>query len=209
MKKGANKDILSKIKKSRGISLDIGCGNHKRAGALGMDIRSLKGVDIIHDFNLYPWPIPDDVCTLITGNHVAEHVPKHGTPPQIDALVKLLIKKKVITKKEVYDAVGETAIFSFLMRFLDECWRISKVGGQVAFALPYAGSFGFYQDPSHTAPINEALWYYFDPEHQSGLWHIYKPMPWKIEMNTYQVNGNMEVLLSKRDMKKEYASDII
>ena len=41
----------SKIKK-----LDVGCGEKKREGFIGMDILPLKLVDIVHDMNDVPWP---------------------------------------------------------------------------------------------------------------------------------------------------------
>ncbi len=204
VKQKISKDIQKKVKGHKFISLDVGCGAFKRHGALGMDIRPLEGVDIVHDFSQFPWPIPDDVCMLVTANHVLEHVPKWGAPPQIHALTQLLIKKGVITQKEVDQNIGETQIFSYLMRFMDEAWRVSQVGGQIAMVLPYAGSIGFNQDPTHSSPISEATFFYFDPTHTSNLWYIYKPKPWKIEVNTYQVNGNLEVILSKLPWTKDY-----
>ncbi len=199
------KKIQDKINKSKFVSLDVGCGAYKRHGSIGMDIRPLEGVDIVHDINQFPWPIPDEVCMIVTASHVAEHIPKWGANPQIHLLAELLIKNGIVSRKDIEKNVGETQIFSYLMRFMDEIWRISKVGGQLAMVLPYAGSMGFYQDPTHTSPISEATWFYFDPEHESHLWNIYQPKPWKIEINSYQINGNLEIVLSKRELTQEYA----
>lgn len=204
IKKKVPKHFQDLIEKGRALSLDVACGAYKRHGAVGMDIRPLPGVDIVHDFTQFPWPVPDEVCMLVTANHVLEHVPKHGAPAQIHALTQLLIKKGVITQKESDEFIGETQVFSYLMRFLDECWRVSRVGGQLAMVMPYAGSTGFYQDPTHSAPITEALFFYFAPEHESNLWYIYKPRPWKIAVSAYQINGNIEVVLEKLPWKKEY-----
>lgn len=197
-------DVMKKINGKKALSLDVACGAYKRQGAIGMDVRPLEGVDIVHDAHHYPWPIPDEVCMLVTANHFAEHIPKWGLPPQINDLAQLLVKKGVITKKELEANVGETQIFSFLMRFMDEAWRVSRVGGQMAMVMPYAGSIGFYQDPTHASPITEAVWFYFDPTHASKLFYIYKPKPWKIALNSYQTNGNIEVVLEKLPWKKEY-----
>lgn len=204
VKRKAPNDILKKIADSKFVSIDIGCGPSKRKGSLGMDVRPLPGVDIVHDFNNFPWPIPDNVAMLVTANHVMEHIPKWGAPPQIHALAQLLVKKGLLSQKELDQCVGETQIFSYLMRIMDEIWRITKDGGQFAMVYPYAGSAGFYQDPTHAAPITEATWFYFDPTNASGLWYIYKPKPWKIEVSAYQVNGNAEVVLSKIPMTKAY-----
>lgn len=201
------KAIKDKIESSKFVSLDVGCGAYKRNGSIGMDVRDIPGVDIVHDINHYPWPIPDNSCGLITASHVLEHIPKWGNAPQIHLLAQLLVKNGVITQKELDAQVGETQIFSFVMRFMDECWRVMRDGGQLAMVLPYAGSTGFYQDPTHAAPINEATFFYFEPEHPSNLWHIYKPKPWKIEINTYQMNGNLEIVLSKRPMEPKYEQE--
>lgn len=196
--------VKDTLNRARGISLDVGCGPNKRKGSVGMDMHPFDGVDIVHDINVFPWPIPDDSCSLIIASHVLQHIPKGGIPPQLHSLAQLLIKKKVISKKELDSAVGETQIFSFLVHFMDEAWRVMKVGGQLAISVPYAGSIGFYQDPANVSPLTEAVFLYFDPSHGSNLWSVYKPKPWKIELNTYQVNGNIEVILSKVPQTKEH-----
>ncbi len=203
-KQKISKKNLQLFEDNKAIRIDLGCGARKQPGSIGMDVRPLPGVDIVHNINMYPWPIPDDVASLVMSSHLVEHIPKAGTPPQIGALVDLLIKKKVLTKDEVEKTIGETEVFSYLMRYMDECWRILKPGGQIMMTLPYAGSPGYYQDPSHTSPISEATWFYFDPEHTSQLWNIYKSKPWKIELNTFNPIGNLEILMSKRELKKEY-----
>lgn len=92
------------------------------------------------------------------------------------------------------------------MSVMDEIWRVLKPGGQFAFVVPYAGSPGFWQDPTHCNGITEATMYYFDPEHESQLYKIYKPKPWKIEMLTFKPEGNLECVLSKRRLDKKYGA---
>jgi hypothetical protein len=61
-----------------GVRLDVGCSDHKQAGFIGMDIRKVKGVDIVHDAQIIPWPIPDNSCFQILFSHIWEHIePKH------------------------------------------------------------------------------------------------------------------------------------
>jgi len=36
-----------------------------------------------------------------------------------------------------------------MIDLMDECWRVLKLGGQLLIAVPYATSFGYYQDPTH------------------------------------------------------------
>lgn len=66
--------LSSIIKKNQSIRLDVGCGNNKQAGFVGMDKRKLKGVDIVHDLEKFPWPIPDNSCSVVVLSHVWEHI---------------------------------------------------------------------------------------------------------------------------------------
>lgn len=54
-------------------ALDVGCGGRKLPGATGMDILALPGVDVVHDFNMYPWPFEDKTFDLVFLNHALEH----------------------------------------------------------------------------------------------------------------------------------------
>ena len=70
-----NKNLF---KKKAGICLDIGCGENKQRGWVGMDIRRLDGIDIVHDVQKFPWPIPSNCCFQILLSHLWEHIePKY------------------------------------------------------------------------------------------------------------------------------------
>lgn len=160
--KSAQRRISTLIKKgNQGIKLDVGCGGNKQKGFIGMDLRPIKGiVDIIHDCETVPYPLPDESCSVILASHLIEHI-----CPQ---------------------------------RFMDvmnEWWRLLKVGGQAWISLPYAGSYGYWQDPTHCNGCNETTWTYFSPFHP--MWTIYRPKPWRIERNSWFEHGNMEVILAK------------
>lgn len=88
---------------------------------------------------------------------------------------------------------------------MDEIWRVLKPGGQLAFVVPYAGSPGYWQDPTHCNGISEVTVYYFDPLHESNLYQKYTPKPWKIELLTYKPECNLECVLTKRKLDKRYA----
>lgn len=55
-------------------ALDIGCGDRKLPGAVGIDRLSLPAVDIVHDLDVFPWPIADASYDLVFANHFLEHV---------------------------------------------------------------------------------------------------------------------------------------
>lgn len=160
------KKFLPKVEKlvkaagNRGIKLDVGAGDNKQAGFLGMDIRPTPNADIVWDCEVTPYPIPDNSCEIVLVSHLIEHI----TPGVVPDL-------------------------------MNEWWRIMKPGGQLWIATPYAGSFGFWQDPTHVHGWNEATATYFDPHH--FLFNIYKPKPWKVIKNDWFQHGNMEIVFEK------------
>lgn len=96
------------------------------------------------------------------------------------------------------------AKFGFI-KFMDECWRILKYDGEIMISTPYAGSRGYWADPTHCNPCAIETWAYFDPLHAlKGMYEIYKPKPWKVQRASYQLDGNMEVVLQKRRIDQSY-----
>lgn len=170
------KAIDAILKEKSGIKLDIGCGKNKQEGFVGIDYREWPGVDIVHDLEKTPWPLPDECVTTAMASHVLEHINPHN------------------------------GVFIDVM---NEIWRIVKPGGQFVFTVPYAGSPGYWQDPTHCNGITEATVYYFDPDPEGRyvggrLYAFYEPKPWKIEFMAADRNGNLEVLLRKRKDDKSY-----
>ncbi len=60
-----------------GIRLDIGCGENKQPGFVGLDNRPLEGVDIVWDAEKYPWPLPDGCVLTAVASHLVEHINPH------------------------------------------------------------------------------------------------------------------------------------
>ena len=56
------------------IMLDVGCGEAKNEGFIGMDKRKLPSVDIVHDAEQFPWPLSDESCAVVVMSHFVEHV---------------------------------------------------------------------------------------------------------------------------------------
>ena len=54
--------------------LDIGCGNRKVAGAVGIDVSPDTQADIIHDLNSFPYPFPSNEFDRIYCLDVLEHL---------------------------------------------------------------------------------------------------------------------------------------
>ena len=198
-------------KNQQGVRIDLGCGEQKSRGFIGVDFREAPGVDVVQDLTKFPWTaIPDEVAFMVVASHVLEHINPDSPSPQLKGLIDLLLKKKTITKAEVEEFVGEYDYLGGFVRFMDEVWRILKPEGQFAFVVPYGGNHSYFQDPTHVNPINEITLAYFDPlaRNAYGQLHnaytIYRPLPWKIVSCSYAVNGILEVLLEKRAIDKSY-----
>lgn len=54
-------------------ALDVGCGQRKLSGSVGMDIVSDSAADIVHDMNKMPWPCEESSFDLVFASHVLEH----------------------------------------------------------------------------------------------------------------------------------------
>ena len=54
--------------------LDLGSGNTKIKGSIGMDMLNLPNVDVVHDFNIFPYPFEDNYFKKIVCFNSLEHV---------------------------------------------------------------------------------------------------------------------------------------
>lgn len=153
--------LVPKLRDAAQMYLDVGCGDNKQQGCVGMDQRKLEGVDVVHDCEKLPWPFEDDTFNRVFMVHMMEHI-----KPWL------------------------------VIDIMNEMWRIMKPDGVLMMVMPYPGSAGHWQDPTHIKPWNETTPHYFDPD--KALYDIYKPSPWKIEGCVWRNDGNIEIALKKR-----------
>ena len=151
-----------------GFNLDLGCGPSKQPGFVGLDKRPVAGVDIV-------WDIESVVegCKCTPSLHW----------PFLDNSVDNLLCSHVLEHMKPWGFVD----------IMNEMHRVVKSSGQVQIAVPYAGSYGFWQDPTHTKGINEATFEYFDPTKE--LYRVYRPSPWSIVRLNYHPLYNLEIVL--------------
>lgn len=199
------------IEERQGINLDVGGGANPNKGFINLDILDLPEVDIVWDFNRTPWPLPDECVLKAVASHVLEHILPTYETARLEPLVQLLVKKKVFTQKEADEELGRPS--RGFLGFMDELWRVMKPGGQFAFVVPHADSPGYRQDPTHVHMMNETKMHYFDPDPEMktmgpALYNFYKPKPWRIVVQYFKPDGNLEVLLEKRILDPDYGKVI-
>lgn len=56
------------------VILDVGCGNAKTPGAIGIDGNPSTQADVVHDLNQLPWPLEGNFFEHIICSHIVEHV---------------------------------------------------------------------------------------------------------------------------------------
>ncbi|HLC59849.1 MAG TPA: methyltransferase domain-containing protein [Candidatus Nanoarchaeia archaeon] len=54
--------------------LHLGCGTNIKKEYVNLDKEKIKGVDVVHNLDKYPWPFPDNYFEEVYGQDVIEHV---------------------------------------------------------------------------------------------------------------------------------------
>lgn len=65
---------MVKKKKQTKRKLNFGCGNVIMPGYTNIDIVAYPGVDVVHNFETYPYPFKDNTFDEIFCSHVLEHM---------------------------------------------------------------------------------------------------------------------------------------
>lgn len=119
--------------------LDLGCGENKREGFLGVDLYA--ATDFKVDLTKFPWPFRDNSVEEVWCSHFFEHIPGLTRIPWMDELYRILIND---------DGKGP-----------DENGIVH--GGTATIIVPYWSSARSIQDPSHQwPPIAEQSFLYYN-----------------------------------------------
>lgn len=108
--------------------LDLGCGNKKRSGAIGVDGNNRTAADVIHDLNTFPYPFPDSSFDEIYLDNVLEH---------LDNVLGVM--------EEVYRICANNAMVKVIVPYFRSPWACIDPTHQHFFTV---NSFSYF-DPSH------------------------------------------------------------
>ncbi len=56
------------------MKLNLGCGNNRIEGFVGVDKLLMPAVDVVHDLNVFPYPFPDESVEEFFLDNVLEHL---------------------------------------------------------------------------------------------------------------------------------------
>lgn len=84
------------------------------------------------------------------------------------------------------------------LAFMNECWRISKVGGKLIIRTPSYDAPFAWTDPTHVKVFTIDSFDFFDPETDYGKYnsHIIN-RKWKVIKKTKTNNNNLEIEMEK------------
>jgi SAM-dependent methyltransferase len=57
-----------------GRVLDLGCGSNKWPGAVGIDVSAATAADVVHDLDVFPYPLEDESFDVVLMQDVIEHI---------------------------------------------------------------------------------------------------------------------------------------
>ena len=172
------KHVNKMLKDKMGIRIDLGCGGKKQsANWVGIDYRERPGVDIVHNLENPPFPLPTGCASIVLASHVVEHLNPHGGV-FIDFMNEAW---RLLKDGGEFFIAAPYATSPGMFRDPTHCNFISE-------------ETWLYFDP-------EDIFY------KGGLYNVYSPLPWQIKVNTWQDNGNLETILVKRPVDKRFCVD--
>lgn len=80
-----------KVKATPLLKLDLGCGQNKQPGYLGVDIAAAPGVDKVFDLFTFPFPFKSAQVEAIYASHFFEHIPQNLRFQFMDECYRLLV----------------------------------------------------------------------------------------------------------------------
>ncbi len=85
--------------------LNLGSGNKIMNGYINLDSTKLKGVDVVHNLDKYPWPFKNDYFDEVYADNVFEH---------LDSIIKPIAETWRISKKN--------AIIKIIVPYTPSVW---------------------------------------------------------------------------------------
>jgi hypothetical protein len=167
--------------------LNLACGQIRIPGYFGIDLVKVGAVDAAMDLQSFPWDIASDSAEEVICNHYLEHTPMDTLGHKL-----LLLIKNAGSFGDLQDEVDKidlNAPNDGLIDFMEEVYRIMKLGAKLHVICPHYNTGMAWQDPTHRRAITEQTFHYFD-----------KGWRERSNLNHYPIHTNLEVKFEGYDL---------
>lgn len=116
------------------VKIDVGCGEHKKEGFIGVDQYPMSGVDVIADL-LNNWPWMDSSVDEINCSHFIEHFTAEQRAFIVNEMYRVLKPDGIVTMTVPYGfserAFGDMThhwppVVGFWFYYLNRKWRLDE-----------------------------------------------------------------------------------
>lgn len=150
------------------IKINLGSGNDPKEGFVNVDFVKQDNVDVTHNLMEFPYPFEDDSAREIHAVDVVEHLANYTDDKRPSVIA-----------------------------FLEECYRILKLGGELYIQTPRYDAEFLYIDPTHVRGFHENSFDFFDPTtHYGQTTGFYSNCKFKVKCETLE-NKNLRFWLTK------------
>ena len=148
--------------KKKLIKLDLACGQTKEKGWIGIDIAKTKGVDIVHDLEVYPWPIEDESVSEIKCIMYIEHV--KDLMKFMNEVHRVLVKGGTASfvapyyssMRAMQDPTHVRPISEATFLYYNKQWRDANKLDHYPITADFDFTYGYSIDPSWVSRSQEA-----------------------------------------------------
>lgn len=152
----------------RPLKLDLGAGQNKREGFIGVDIAATS--DLQADLFKFPWPFEDASVTEVHASHFFEHVPQNIRFKFMDELWRILtvggtatfITPYYSSMRAIQDPTHQwppIAESSYL--YFNKEWRKSNKLDHYDVKCDFDFSYGYIPDPESSLRNSETQAFWF------------------------------------------------
>ena len=139
------------------MKLDLGCGQHKREGFIGVDSFAFEGVDTVCNLGKAQWPFEDSSVEEVHCSHMLEHLTASERVHFINELYRVLkpaARATIITPHFVsVRAYGDLThqwppVVSFWYLYLNRAWRTDNAPHNIEYTCDFDHTYGFGLHPT-------------------------------------------------------------
>jgi SAM-dependent methyltransferase len=144
------------------VKLDIACGQNKQEGFIGIDQCVLPNVDIVHNLELFPWPIESNSIDEARCVHYIEHT--SDLIAFMEELYRILKPNAQCTLSAPYyssirawqDPTHKRAISEASFLYFNKNWREQNKLDHYNIKCDFDFSYGYVLTPAWSTRSDEA-----------------------------------------------------